>query len=162
MPKLSRYRPELPILQHIQIQLFNAFSLLKDENQVQEFLEILLTRTEIKMLAKRLGIAKMYLDKENYGNIRKTLKVGDNTIARISSKLVDNPIIVKIIDQLNKIEAAQLKASQQKIPNPMDPYFRTTNAVDQALDYAISTTTKKIKAHIRHQRIKSNLSKPTS
>lgn len=162
MPKLSRYRPEPHVLAYIQTQLFNAFSLLRDEKQVQNFLEILLTRTEIKMLAKRLGIAKMYLAQENYQSIRTTLKVADNTIARICSRLVDNPTIVKVINELNQIEQARLKSLQPKAWNPMDPYLRTTKVIDQAMDSAITGTAKKVNQELRHHRIKSNLKKSVS
>ena len=156
MTKISRYLPDTKIIQYIQSQLFDAFSLLKDEHEVQAFLQILLTRTEIKMLAKRLGIAKMYLNKANYQTIRSALKVSDTTIARISSKLVDSPAIVHMVDKLNQIDQAE-KQRREHPPSPMDKYTRGTRVIEHLVDSAVTTTAKKLTQNLRHRRIKSHL-----
>lgn len=85
MVKLSRLESEY--LGWFINSLWNAFTLAKDKIEIRALLKDLLTHTEIKMLAKRLQIAKMLLEGYDYQSIKQAVKVTDPTIAKISNGL---------------------------------------------------------------------------
>ena len=63
--------------------MFEVISKLKTKKEIVDFLLGLFTPSESLMLARRIQIAKMILEGENYENIRKKLNVGNNTIQQI-------------------------------------------------------------------------------
>lgn len=87
MTKLSSW----PVSENTQKEIENEFWLvvarLKSAPDAKLFFSDLLTHTERKMLAKRLHIAKMLLEKESYNVIKKKLNVTSTTIAKISNWL---------------------------------------------------------------------------
>lgn len=87
MTKVSR-KPLSPEEQKaIEKQFWYAVSRFKSPAEVELFFRDLLTHTERKMLAKRLQIARMLLQKENYHVIGKKLHVTATTIAKINNWL---------------------------------------------------------------------------
>lgn len=71
----------------IEEQFWKVVAKLKSPSEVKLFFRDLLTHTERKMFAKRLQIARMLLEKQNYYLIGKRLHVTATTIAKINNWL---------------------------------------------------------------------------
>mgnify|MGYP001774263573 CR=1 FL=1 len=67
----------------------DALAVLKGPKEIKEFLVDLLTSQERVMLAKRIKVAKLLLEKKNYREIEKELKVSHATIAKIAFWLLE-------------------------------------------------------------------------
>lgn len=105
MPKVSRIRLDSKHLGFFINNFWSLITLLENKDQVKSFLKDLLTHTEMKMLAKRIQIAKMLLEGYNYQDIRNYVKVTDSTIARINNILeVEGEGLRTAINYLQKIE----------------------------------------------------------
>lgn len=87
MTKVSRIRLDSKHLGFFLNNFWNLITLLENKEQVKSFLKNLLTHTEMKMLAKRIQIAKMLIEGYDYRSIRNYVKVTDPTIAKISNIL---------------------------------------------------------------------------
>lgn len=114
MTKISR----LPIESKDMGKFINNFwvtlTLLQDKDEVKVFLKDLLTHTEMKMLAKRLQIARMLLENVDYRVIRNYVKVTDQTISRINNLLNgDNDGFVKAVYLLQKFEEKRQKELEE-------------------------------------------------
>ncbi len=75
----------------IEKQIFNLFfqvvNDLKSPQEVRDFLETILTKTELEAVVKRLAVAH-YLEKgRTYENIKKSLAVSSATIAAIQEQM---------------------------------------------------------------------------
>jgi TrpR-related protein YerC/YecD len=75
----------------IEKQIFNLFfqviNDLKNPQEVKDFLEAILTKTELEAIVKRLAVAH-YLEKgRTYENIKKSLAVSSATIAAVQEQL---------------------------------------------------------------------------
>jgi TrpR-related protein YerC/YecD len=105
MPKVSKIKVDAANLNFFLNNFWSVVTLLEDKEQVKDFLKSLLTHTEMKMLAKRIQIAKMLLEEYKYKDIRGYVRVTDPTISRISNILENNGKGLKIaIKYLQKIE----------------------------------------------------------
>lgn len=70
-------------------ELSEALAVLKKPEEIEEFLTDLLTPQERIMLAKRIKVAKLLLEKKDYREIEKELKVSHATIAKIAFWLTE-------------------------------------------------------------------------
>lgn len=105
MTKVSRIKLDPKRLGFFLNNFWSLIALLEDKEQVKNFLKDLLTHTEMKMLAKRIQIAKMLLEGYNYRDIRNLVHVTDPTIAKISNILaVDGEGLKTAVSFLQKIE----------------------------------------------------------
>lgn len=87
MTRISRIKTETKQLNQFVNNFINVITLLENKNQVSLFFNDLLTHTELKMLTKRIQIAKMLLEGYDYKAIKGYVKVTDSTISTISNKL---------------------------------------------------------------------------
>ncbi len=105
MPKVSRIKIDS---KHMGYYINNFWSLithLENKEQVKIFLKDLLTHTEMKMLSKRIQIAKMLLEGYTYQEIKGYVKVTDSTISKINNILsVDGEGLKTAVKYLHKIE----------------------------------------------------------
>lgn len=153
MTRVSRIRPDPKHLGFFLNNFWNLVTLLENKDQVKMFLKDLLTPTEMKMLAKRIQIAKMLLEGYNYLDIRNYVKVTDSTIARISNILEAEGEGLKIaINYLQKIEKEIDRERMRITPNlakkyPM--YFLP--------DKIIEVVGQKLKARNKKQSVKQPL-----
>ena len=93
-----------------------TLTLLENKEEVRELFGEIFTHTELKMLAKRLQIAKMLLEGYSYDIIRSYVKVGDQTIARINNLLEEKgPGLKKAVQRLQKIEEERKKKIETNI-----------------------------------------------
>lgn len=92
--------------------LWNVFTLIENRDEAVAFLKELLTPTEVRMLAKRIQIAKMLLEGHKYENIIPHVRVTPGTISAVSNQLLyGSGGYHKIIERLIKIE----KKRQEKL-----------------------------------------------
>lgn len=123
MPRVSRIRLEPKYLGFFLNNFWGVITLLESKDQVKDFLKDLLTHTEMKMLAKRIQIAKMLLEGYDYRSIRNYVKVTDPTIARISNILeIAGDGLKTAIRELQKIEAEIDKERMRSTPNLKKKY----------------------------------------
>src|SRR3989344_1795945 len=83
MPKVSKNPLQPQDLKRLCDTLVAAIALLHKREDLEEFLQDFLTTMEWKMFAKRLAVAEMLLAGESYTTIIHTLKVSNDTIARM-------------------------------------------------------------------------------
>ncbi|MDD5396626.1 MAG: Trp family transcriptional regulator [Candidatus Moranbacteria bacterium] len=82
MAKIKPHQIE-PKQKYIAIDnLFEVISALKTKKEIVDFFLGLFSSSESLMLARRIQIAKLLLNGENYENIRKKLGVGNSTIQK--------------------------------------------------------------------------------
>ena len=67
-----------------------ALSVLKNPQEIMNFLTDLLTRQETIVLAKRIKIAKLLIEGKSYRDIEGSLKVSHGTIAKINYWLLES------------------------------------------------------------------------
>lgn len=154
MTKVSRFRVDARHLGFFINNFWNLVTLLENKDQVTSFLKDLLTHTEMKMLAKRIQIAKMLLEGHNYQTIRKYVKVTDSTIARISNLLeIGGNGLKTAISYLQKIESEIEKERMRITPNLKKrylSYFLPEIVADEI--------GKKVKAYKKRNSIKKDIS----
>ena len=111
-------------------------TLLENKDQVASFLKDLLTHTEMKMLAKRIQIAKMLLEGHAYRAIRGYVKVSDATIATINNKLETGGEGLKTaMGYLKKVEDDVEKERMRIVPDlkkQYESYFLLDRIMDKA------------------------------
>jgi TrpR-related protein YerC/YecD len=73
--------------QELLLDFCDIISSIKDPNEAAKFLRDLLSPQEIEMLAKRIKVAELLIDKWSYNKIKEYLKVGESTIARVNEWL---------------------------------------------------------------------------
>jgi TrpR-related protein YerC/YecD len=124
--------------------LWNAVALLNDKDQAKKFFSDLLTHTEIIMLAKRIQIAKMLIEGNDYQTIMRVSKVTPGTISHINNVLhtrgKEFREIVKMLIDYESQQKNKLEGNIQKIV-PAGPY----RMVPDLIDAGLSVTAKKIR-----------------
>ena len=73
--------------QELLLDFCDIISSVKNPNEAARFLRDLLSPQEIEMLAKRIKVAELLIDKWSYNRIKDYLKVSDGTIARVNEWL---------------------------------------------------------------------------
>lgn len=84
-----------------------AISVLSNPEEIMDFITDLLTKQETIMIARRIKIAKMLINGNNYQEIRNSLKVGLGTIAKINQWLLELGQGFRIIAQRTKKEKSK-------------------------------------------------------
>lgn len=87
--------------------LWEAISQLKDKNDIQIFLNDLLSPVERIVLAKRLAIAVLLLKSTDYETIKNLLKVSGETISKVSIILKMNGGYKLAINKIALTEAGR-------------------------------------------------------
>ena len=62
---------------------YTMISLLKNRDEVKNFLKDLLTLSEVVMISRRIQVAKMLMDGHKYEEIRKKMRIGVSTITQV-------------------------------------------------------------------------------
>ncbi|MDO8241026.1 MAG: YerC/YecD family TrpR-related protein [Candidatus Moranbacteria bacterium] len=95
--------------------LFEIIVNLRTKKEVIDFLIGLFTPSEMLMIARRIQIAGMLLEDDNYEIIRKKLKVSNQTISKVEYWLKSdeqkNKIIVTKLNQIKKSSKGKLNRS---------------------------------------------------
>lgn len=90
--------------ENLLMEFCEAISVLKNPQEIMNFITDLLTKQEIIMLAKRIKIAKLLLDGKNYRDVEGTLKVGKGTVARVSEWLREGGEGFRLVTERTKKE----------------------------------------------------------
>ncbi len=115
MTKISSIPVETKRMSIFISNLWNAITLIENRNETAEFFKSLLTPTEIRMMAKRVQIAKMLLNGYKYVDIRNFVRVTDSTISSVNNQLqFGNGGYIKTIERLIKIEIKQQEKMEGK------------------------------------------------
>jgi TrpR-related protein YerC/YecD len=110
MTRISRRPLDKERLNRFYDDFWAAVALLDNKQEAKNFFFDLLTHTERKMLAKRLQVALMLLQQENYQEIRSYIGVSDSTIAKINNWLNTGATgLTKIGERLLKIRSVKLE-----------------------------------------------------
>lgn len=105
MPRLSLVPVEAKRMAYFISNLWNTITLIESREEAVLFLKELLTPTEIRMLAKRIQIAKMLQEGYKYEDIRNHVRVTDSTISSVNNQLqYRDGGYIKIIERLIKLE----------------------------------------------------------
>jgi len=100
---------------------WNAVTLLEDKEEVENFFKDILSYTEIRMLAKRLQIAKMLLEGYDYQTIKRYVKVTDQTISKINDIFRRDGVgLEAAVNHLRKIEARREKQLRAQSPTSFE------------------------------------------
>src|SRR3989344_5930443 len=100
-------------------QFFTALALLRNEMEIKNFFEDLLTESEMVMLARRLEVARMLLKGVGYQKIRSTLKVGFDNINAVNCWLrYGKNGYVSVIEKLEKLEKKKISKKSSKKEKP--------------------------------------------
>ena len=100
------------------IGLCRALTVLRSSEEVAESLTDLLTPKEIETIAKRLQIAEYLLENKDYEAIRKDLKVGYSTIARVNTWVNLSNQGFRIMLTRRKVSPSPKSLSEEEIYDP--------------------------------------------
>lgn len=115
MPRLSSISIEAKRMGYFISNLWNIFSLIESREETIIFLKELLTPTEIRMLAKRIQIAKMLLEGYKYDDIIPHVRVTTGTISSVNNQLqFGDGGYIKIIERLIKIEQKRQREYERR------------------------------------------------
>lgn len=133
--KLSKDKQE-----DLVFDLFNAIIEAKSLDEAALFLQDLLTKAEIKMLSKRLRIAKLLLDGMTYHDVGKELHVSYGTVAKISVWLSQRGegfrAIIKKIPSRRKEELGYEFSEWSKLKKRYPMYFWPELLLDEIIKTA--------------------------
>lgn len=94
-------------------ELYTLIVSLKTKEQIISFFKDLLTPSEAVMLARRIQIAKMLLNGDNYEEIRRKLKIGIGTITRVQRWLKAGfGGYTKALEKVIKREEAEIRREE--------------------------------------------------
>lgn len=131
MRRSKRISPKESAL-HI-LDLLTAFSLIKSQEEVANFIADLLTESEVSVLAKRLRIAKLLLSGETMDAVVEETRAGKNTVAKIAHWLDGRGIgFRKVIEKLPKDRKPQEfdSSSWGQLKRTYKSYFTLFDALD--------------------------------
>ncbi|MBI2595836.1 hypothetical protein HYW46_03850 [Candidatus Daviesbacteria bacterium] len=131
--------------------LWNAFSLLESREEAVIFLKELLTPTEIRMMAKRIQIAKMLLEGYKYDDIKTHVRVTNNTISSVNSKLQfeDGGGYLKIVKRLIQIESKR----QDKLEGKKSIFDPGPYAGRKTTEWLLNKSAKKLQNYIKRKSV---------
>jgi len=105
-------------------ELYEVIAELKSKDEVFRFLFGLFTPSEVLMIARRIQVAKMLLDKASYESINKKLKVSHQTTRKVEHWLKSDEDRRKLINlKLNNIKKRSvLHRGRRQFGSPLDRY----------------------------------------
>lgn len=109
MTKVSNFPLRKDIWERVFDLFISTLADMKDRRKIRSFVEDFFSPTEKVMFAKRLTLAVMLANKQDYQNISKILKVSPPTIAKMSLKIkYDGKGLHPIINGIFKKQAVQV------------------------------------------------------
>lgn len=156
MPRLSSIPIETKRMGYFISNLWNTFTLIENREEAVIFLKELLTPTEVRMLAKRIQIAKMLLEGYKYEDIQTHVRVTSPTITSVNNQLnFGDGGYLKIIERLVKMEQKKQENFEDKMSGKKRVlYPRPFGGVT---DWAVEKVAKEITAHSKRKSIEKKL-----
>jgi len=87
MVQLSKKKIGKKLEKQICQLLYQVIADINNPKEAEEFLKDFLTKTELEVLAKRLGVAYYLKQNQDYNLIRKNLAISSTTIATIKNQM---------------------------------------------------------------------------
>ena len=117
MPKVSKKPISNEKLGVLVNNLWSAFTLMENKDDIKIFFRSLFTHTEYKMLAKRLEVARRLIKGDHYESISRDLNVSQKTISLLSNVLSEKGEgFIKADKKLSELE----KSFSEKRKNRQD------------------------------------------
>jgi uncharacterized protein YerC len=163
MVKLSRKKVNPEHLEDYTNNVWNAFTLMDSKIEIRLLFKDLFTHTELKMVAKRLEIARRLQELEMYDTIQRELAVTATTIAVISNQLAEQGDGFRLAHAKLKIaEEKYLKKRQEEQKNLENPFRKKVQdhgktVLGAALKAGIVKLDKSISQAIKKKSIKEKL-----
>lgn len=138
MPRISQIQIEAKRMAYFISNLWNVFTLIENREEAVIFLKELLTPTEIRMMAKRIQIAKMLLEGCKYEDIINHVRVTSGTISTVNNQLqYGDGGYTKIIQRLIEIETKKQQRIEGKKefldPGPYSGRKTTEHLIGKAI-----------------------------
>lgn len=108
--------------QELMLTLCKALISLKNEQETARFLADLLSPQEVEMIAKRLEIARLLVEGDNYETIQGKLKVSPVTIARVNTWLNISGEGFKTAIERTKRKKKGYEHSKEEVYDPFSWY----------------------------------------
>lgn len=148
MTKVSRYGVEPERWFRFQDNFWTTITLLESKSEIKEFLQDLLTHTELKMFIKRLQIAKMLLAGYKYDDIKRYVKATHQTISGIANIVNSEERLglKRAVSYLYRLEAKQgkqLEESYDRLPS-LKKFVKGTVLDTSSLEQATEILSRKI------------------
>ena len=130
--------------------LWSAFVLMNSKEDIRLLFKDLFTRTEYKMFAKRLEIARRLLGGEIYQTIQVALNVTSGTVGRVNNILSEKGDgLRKAHKSLNDLELSRLAQAKKITDNMANPFLakiknHQKTVLGQALKAGVLTLDKKL------------------
>lgn len=144
MSKVSRIYVDSKRMGYFISNLWNTITLIENRDEAVIFLKELLTETEIRMLAKRIQVAKMLLEGYKYEDIIPHVRVTSGTISSVNNQLqFGDGGYQKIIERLIKIEQRKEKQMEKRLSGDKPlfyhkPFGGLTDLAAQKLEEQVS------------------------
>lgn len=152
MPRVSQVYLDIKRLNYFIANLWNTITLIENREEAVLFLKELLTPTEIRMLAKRIQIAKMLMEGYKYEEITPHVRVTPNTINEVNKQLqFGDGGYIKIIERLIKLEKKKQKRIEEIAGGKKPMIYPTTFA--EGTKWAAEKITKKIKSSVKRKSV---------
>lgn len=87
MPQISRKKVNKSLEQQIYKLFYQLIADIRNFQEAEEFLKDFLTKTELEMMVKRLGIAYYLFQGRKYDNIKTNLAVSSTTVASVNKQM---------------------------------------------------------------------------
>jgi len=147
MAKFNHYSISKEDKNKILNELYFVVGSLKNKEQIINFFNDILTKSELIMLARRIQIARMLIEGQSYWQISRKLKTGIDTIMRVQRWLKDGfGDYIKSLEKISKNEQQRIKQKElREARRDIDPnsleglanryplYFGLTNAISKIM-----------------------------
>jgi TrpR-related protein YerC/YecD len=135
MAKRKIYEVDQKQRERMMNDFFEIVSKMKTKKDAENFFKDILTPSETLMLTRRIEIAKMLLAGFSYADIKKSLKVGDNTINYVNRWLFSGfgGYLKELQESKNRKEAEkQLPTNEwERIKKKYPAHFLIFNMIDK-------------------------------
>lgn len=108
--------------------LLAAFQIIRDPDEVLQFIQDLFTRKEVAFFSKRLRIAKLLLEEKTYEEITQTVHTSHATVAKVAAWLSQKGegfrnVIHKLPKREENVDDSLAKAEWQNLMRRYPGYF---------------------------------------
>ena len=132
--------------------LLFGVTLLSNLTEAAAFITDLLTRGEVRLLSKRLGIAKLLLSDYTYQEINEALKVSHSTIAKVASWLSEKGEgfrkVLKQIHERRRLKNPRERSEWERFKKSQAASFWPEIALEKMEEASVRAENEKLKAAI--------------
>ena len=160
MPRFNLYNLSPQEQRKLLDRFFIAITFLGTFDEVKNFFKDLLNPQETAMLARRLKIAEMLLDKETYSEIHRRLGAGSITIAKVhrwvNAKRGGYKVAIKRLEKLDEKELRKAVKESKALQYGWERFKKVYPTFDLE---NVNEITEAIENYIRRKKRKKSLKK---